>query len=165
MAAPTGSAHVLGVVPQDPLLAGVRAVQARRALGSAADEATGLGNMLGTTSNAPNRYLLPESAGVSPLNRIGYRMADAPTPPMLGSRQTGIDRAWALERELIERSGRGSSPWTTAEITRIKAGDSYTDLGYTGHHLDRVKDAPAWSGDPRNIVFLKHNGVQILDTG
>jgi hypothetical protein len=58
------SAHVLGVVPQDPLLAGVRAVQARRALGSAADEVTGLGNVLGTASNAPSRLLrdAPENA-------------------------------------------------------------------------------------------------------
>jgi uncharacterized protein involved in outer membrane biogenesis len=63
------SAHVLGVVPQDPLLAGVRAVQSRRALDSAADEVTGLGNVLGTTSNAPNRLIAPENLAGSTAHR------------------------------------------------------------------------------------------------
>src|SRR5262245_57268889 len=82
-------------------------------------------------------------------------MEDAPSPPMSGTRQTAIDLAWRQEVELIERTGRGSRPWTPDEIAKILDGASYKDLGYTGHHINRVADAPAWKGDPRNIEFLK----------
>ena len=92
---------------------------------------------------------------VSPLDRIMYRMEDAPSPPMEGGRQVAIDRAWRQEIDLIEKSGRGSRPWTNAEIERIKAGEGYRDLGYTGHHLNPVNQFKKWQGDPRNIEFLR----------
>jgi len=74
---------------------------------------------------------------------------------MPGVRQTGIDRAWRLEVELVQKTGRGTAPWAEDEIKQIKAGASYRDLGYTGHHINRVQDFPEWQGDPRNIAFLK----------
>jgi RHS repeat-associated protein len=80
--------------------------------------------------------------------------------PIPGSRQTGIDRAWALETELVQRTGAGTAPWTPAEITRIQAGATYGDLGVTGHHINRVADYPAWAGDPRNIAFLRQGSGQ-----
>jgi hypothetical protein len=75
--------------------------------------------------------------------------------PVAGGRQSAIDRAWALEVELVLRTGKGTAPWTDAEIAKIKAGETYGDLGYTGHHINKVADYRAWQGDPRNIAFLK----------
>ena len=92
---------------------------------------------------------------VQSLHVVRYAIQGAPSPPLQGVRQTGIDRAWRLEVELIRRTGRGSRDWTSEEIMRIRGGEFYRDLGYTGHHINRVQDAPAWKGDPRNIQFLK----------
>ncbi len=106
--------------------------------------------------------LLEASAAtrVDALNRIVYRMEEAPRPPLPGTRQTAIDRAWRQEAELIKSTGQGSRPWTPEEIERIQAGASHGDLGYTGHHINRVQDFPAWKGDPRNIEFLKRGAGQ-----
>jgi hypothetical protein len=86
---------------------------------------------------------------------ITHPISDAKTPPLAGSRQTGIDRAWKLEVDLINKTGKGTAPWTHTEIAQIKAGANYKDLGYTGHHINRVEDFPEWKGDPRNIASLK----------
>jgi hypothetical protein len=45
-----------------------------------------------------------------------------------GSRRTGIDRAWRLEVELVQMTGKGTAPWTDAEIQEILAGKDYRDL-------------------------------------
>ncbi|WP_391542764.1 hypothetical protein [Posidoniimonas polymericola] len=81
--------------------------------------------------------------------------------PLPGSRQTAINRAWALEVELIQRTGRGSRDWTLGEIRQVLDNVDPTQIvsarapmGYTGHHINRVKDLPAYAGDPRNIHFL-----------
>lgn len=97
---------------------------------------------------------------VQPLKRIQYSMDDALGGPQAGGRQTAIDRAWRQETDLVRQSGRGSRPWTRGEIERILNGESYKDLGYTGHHINRVEDFPAWKGDPRNIEFLRQGRGQ-----
>ena len=80
---------------------------------------------------------------------------DAPSPPQKGTRATAIQRAWTQEVELIRRAGRGTRLWSQREIDEIKAGANFEKLGYTGHHINMVKDFPAWQGDPRNITFLR----------
>lgn len=92
---------------------------------------------------------------VDPLPIVGYPIGKAPTPAMAGSRQAGITRAWKQEVELIRETGRGSRAWTKKEIARILNGEDYRDLGYTGHHINRVRDQDKWKGDPRNIAFLR----------
>ncbi|MCL4806865.1 MAG: hypothetical protein KJ062_03575 [Thermoanaerobaculia bacterium] len=82
-------------------------------------------------------------------------MNNAPYPPLSGTRQQAIDRAWKLEVDLVLRAGRGTRPWSAEEIQRIRDGASYSDLGYTGHHINRVRDRNDWRGDPRNIVFAR----------
>ena len=120
-----------------------------------------LGAAGGIMGDAEARAILSgDGSKTVPLNKILYTMEDAPTPPMQGSRQTAINRAWAQEVQLIQETGRGTRPWAEAEIKEILAGASYKDLGYTGHHLNRVADAPAWRGDPRNIEFLKQGPKQ-----
>jgi hypothetical protein len=86
---------------------------------------------------------------------VHYPISQAKTPPLSGTRQTGIDRAWRQEVELIKKTGKGTAAWTADEIAAINAGKDYRDLGYTGHHINKVSDFPAWQGDPRNIAFLK----------
>jgi hypothetical protein len=65
-----------------------------------------------------------------------------------------------LEVDLIKKTGQGTAPWTAEEIAQIKAGKTYKDLGYTGHHINKVADFPEWQGDPRNIAFLKQGAGQ-----
>ena len=94
-------------------------------------------------------------AGAPSLHLILYAVKDAPSPPQKGTRATAIQRAWTQEVELIRRAGRGTRPWSQREIEEIKAGANFEKLGYTGHHINMVKDFPAWQGDPRNITFLR----------
>lgn len=97
--------------------------------------------------------LAKEAGEVVP--RVEYRISESPSPPQPGARQTAIDRAWRLEADLVKRTGRGSRGWSDAEIQAISEDKTYRDLGYTGHHINRVHDFPAWQGDPRNIEFLR----------
>lgn len=75
--------------------------------------------------------------------------------PLPGLPETAIQRAWRLEVELIRRTGRGTADWAPDELTRIVAGADFRELGYTGHHINRVRDLPIWRGDPRNIAFMR----------
>jgi hypothetical protein len=92
---------------------------------------------------------------VQPLEIVEYFPQEAPTPAVRGDRMDAIEAAFELEVELINATGRGSRGWTAEEIARIKNGASLKDLGYTGHHINRVKQLPDWQGDPRNIEFLR----------
>jgi hypothetical protein len=82
--------------------------------------------------------------------------------PLAGGRGTAINRAWALEKQLIEKTGFGTVDWTPAQIDLIKSTKNadltsvMSKAGFTGHHINNVSDYPAWAGDPRNIVFLSN---------
>ena len=139
------SAHVLGVVPQDPLLAGVRAVQSRRALGSAADEVTGLGNVLGTTSNALNRLLAPENAA-DIASKIGPRKLPATDNPWRAYQVhvTGknFEEMWHLNTQRIAADSRNSGFFVEAK--------------WTG------KNAAAWRSSPYNPASRYYDEAKIL---
>ncbi|MEM8947584.1 MAG: hypothetical protein AAGD11_20595 [Planctomycetota bacterium] len=104
---------------------------------------------------------------------VSVSAADSLGMPIQGSRQTGINRAWALEVELIRRTGRGSRDWTVGEIRQILDGVGPTQIrstrapnGFTGHHINRVQDLPAYAGDPRNIHFLSRGaGLEHMRLG
>jgi RHS repeat-associated protein len=105
-------------------------------------------------------------AAVTPMNTILYSMDEAPSPPIQGPRQKAIDLAWLQEVELVKQTGRGTRPWSQRELDAIKKGAKYGSLGYTGHHINRVKDAPEWEGDPRNIFFLRQgSGEEHMTVG
>ena len=86
--------------------------------------------------------------------------------PQIGGRQTGINRAWVQEKELILKTGKGTREWTPAEkqlILDTPNGDLSSVMsknGYTGHHINNVQNGSSsvngvgWQGDPRNIIFL-----------
>jgi hypothetical protein len=88
------------------------------------------------------------SALAAPLDKAGALMSRSAADAY----QTLV---WRQEVELVNKTGKGTAPWTAEEIAQIKAGKDYKDLGYTGHHINKVADFPAWQGDPRNIAFLK----------
>jgi hypothetical protein len=88
--------------------------------------------------------------------------------PWAGGREAGINRAWALEHQLVSETGARTRTWTPTEIALIKStssGEALTSLmsksGYTGHHINSVKTNGQlgldWQGDPRNIVFLENH--------
>ena len=61
--------------------------------------------------------------------------------PQSGGWQTGINRAWAQEKALLEAGHSGTRPWSAPEIDLIKSTPNsqlnsvMTNEGYTGHHI------------------------------
>ena len=86
---------------------------------------------------------------------------------LAGSRETAINRAWVLEKNLINETGTGTRNWSSSELDLIKNtknGDLLKVMstkGYAGHHINSVEGNGAlgakWEGDPRNIVFLENH--------
>ncbi|KAA0079617.1 hypothetical protein CIW54_24135 [Paraburkholderia sp. T12-10] len=91
--------------------------------------------------------------GLKPCNLVRYKIRDSITP-LAGSRQTGINRAWRQELELVQATGSGTVNWTPEQIEELKSTGKVS--GFTGHHINNVESNPAWAGDPRNIVFLSN---------
>jgi RHS repeat-associated protein len=101
---------------------------------------------------------------------VRYKPRDELTA-QAGSRQDAIDRAWALEKELLENGQVGTRAWSPAERNTIlntptgskpgQLSSVMSNSGYTGHHINSVKNNGAlgtkWQGDPRNIVFLENH--------
>lgn len=116
---------------------------------------------------APNPMGWSDPFGLAGLPDVVRYAPRAELVAQAGSRETGIARAWAQEKLLIEKTGMGTRNWTPAEIDLIKAtknGDLTEVMsrkGYTGHHINSVEKNGAlgtkWQGDPRNIVFLENH--------
>ncbi len=121
-------------------------------------------NVYAYTAN-PVQWIDPY--GLAPCSLVRYKPDKV--IPQAGSRQDAIDRAWSLEKQLIQTTGTGTRDWSQAEldtILRTPSGSGkgqlssvMSNLGYTGHHINSVKNNGAlgesWKGDPRNIVFLE----------
>ncbi|NML65114.1 DUF4280 domain-containing protein [Hymenobacter sp. RP-2-7] len=100
-------------------------------------------------------------------NLVTYPISSATTGPLAGARATGIDRAWALEKQLVTETNAGTRTWSQPEMDLIKSTPNsrltsvMSRAGYTGHHINSVEGngtlGPAWQGDPRNIVFLENH--------
>ncbi|WP_276606684.1 hypothetical protein [Lampropedia aestuarii] len=92
---------------------------------------------------------------------VRYKLDKA--TPLSGGRSTGINRAWAMEKKLIETTGFGTIDWSTDQINLIlstkntELSSTMSGAGFTGHHINNVSKYPAWAGDPRNIIFLSNN--------
>jgi len=63
-----------------------------------------------------------------------------------------VSRAWALERNLVNITERGTVDWTPEQIKELK--DSDRVRGYEGHHINNFNARPDLTGDPKNIKFL-----------
>ncbi|TKC89206.1 sugar-binding protein [Trinickia terrae] len=101
--------------------------------------------------------------GLAPCNLVRYKIRDDITP-QAGSRQTGINRAWRGEQDLVRTTGSGTVDWTPAQMDELESTGKVS--GFTGHHINNVESNPAWAGDPRNIVFLSNgpNGGDHLNS-
>ncbi|WP_276560260.1 RHS repeat-associated core domain-containing protein, partial [Aeromonas salmonicida] len=97
---------------------------------------------------------------------IRYKPRDELTA-ITGRRQGAINKAWALEKNLIKETGAGTRSWSAAELELIKNTPNskltsvMSQAGYTGHHINSVEGngllGEKWAGDPRNIMFLQNN--------
>ncbi|WP_281257270.1 hypothetical protein [Laceyella sediminis] len=129
----------------------------------------GGGGTNGNTNTNPNiDETLPRGAGtkpVSPNDKLTEPLpliqfkANPNLTPQAGSRATAINRAWRLEKELVQQTGRGTYPWTESEINELLRTGKVR--GYTGHHIINAENGElgaAWQGDPRNIRFLYNRG-------
>jgi hypothetical protein len=74
--------------------------------------------------------------------------------PLLGTRDTGVRRATALEIDMVQRTGKGTLDWTAEEIAYIKRNGRLPE-DIVGHHINNVAQFPEWAGDPRNVKFVR----------
>lgn len=71
------------------------------------------------------------------------------------ARRSAVRNAWAQERELVMKTGRGSGQvnWTKKEMEELKKRGKVK--GYEGHHINDVANNPNMAGDADNIEFVK----------
>ena len=105
-----------------------------------------------TFQYAPNPIEWIDPLGLNNCKPSLVRYKKDKITPISGSYQSGINRAWALEKELVELTGHGTVEWTDSQKQELKSKGRVK--GYTGHHINNAASAPLWQGDPRNIVFL-----------
>ncbi|MBE1555922.1 RHS repeat-associated core domain-containing protein [Sporosarcina limicola] len=116
-------------------------------------------NAIDTFGLAPKSPMLP-GVDLSELNLIMYKPTKV--TPISGTYYQGIERAWELEKVLVDKTGSGTHPWNAAELEELKTRGKVG--GFTGHHITNHKNGAlgdALKGDPRNIRFLpngKHVG-------
>ncbi|MEJ2073667.1 MAG: RHS repeat-associated core domain-containing protein, partial [Reinekea sp.] len=137
----------------------------------------GLMGGLNAYQYCPNPVGWVDPLGLAPDDLIRYKPVESLTS-QAGSRGSAINRAWALERQLVIETGQGTRDWIPKELEIIKATSNSKQLtsrmaneGYTGHHINSVNGngelGTKWAGDPRNIVFLENanhsNGSTILN--
>jgi RHS repeat-associated protein len=69
------------------------------------------------------------------------------------ARRKAVKDAWALEKELVIKTGRGTRDWTRKELAELKKTGKVK--GYEGHHINNVAENPRLAGDASNIKFVK----------
>ena len=109
------------------------------------------------------QWLVHNTCPLYPLNnpQYSYPIIEASTPPLAGNRRTAINRAFALEKELIETTGMGTYPWSESQLTELRTKGLVS--GFTGHHINNVASFPEWQGDPRNITFVRTGSIHMND--
>uniref|UniRef100_UPI00247FC099 RHS repeat-associated core domain-containing protein n=1 Tax=Oceanospirillum beijerinckii TaxID=64976 RepID=UPI00247FC099 len=127
---------------------------------------SGLNGGLRPQSYVHNPVNWGDPLGLNSENLIRYKPREELTA-VPGSRSTAINRAWALEKALIEKTGVGTRNWSDQELELIKSTENkkltsvMSKAGYTGHHINSVEGngdlGNKWKGDPRNIVFLQNH--------
>jgi hypothetical protein len=90
-----------------------------------------------------------------------YLAGETPQP---GSRSIGVKRAAKLEIELVQRTGKGTSNWTSEQIAHMQNTGTLPP-NTVGHHINNVSDHPNWAGDPRNVVFVNGQAANLLEHG
>ncbi|WP_064792215.1 hypothetical protein [Shewanella woodyi] len=104
--------------------------------------------------------------GLNPDDLIRYKPRNE-LSAISGGRGTAINRAWAQEKSLIQKTGMGTRNWTSSEIDMIsntpsaRLTSTMSRAGYTGHHINSAEGngdlGQKWKGDSRNIVFLQNH--------
>jgi len=82
--------------------------------------------------------------------------------PLAGTRGTGVQRAARQEVDLVRRTGAGTVDWTAEEIAFIQE-HGRLPRGTVGHHINNVAEFPDWSGDPRNIRFVRGQAGNLVE--
>ncbi len=74
-------------------------------------------------------------------------------------RQKAVRQAWKAEKELIDKTGRGSRDWTPDELEELMTTGKVK--GYEGQHMKSANEYPDFAGDPDNIQFLKGRTMDV----
>jgi hypothetical protein len=74
-------------------------------------------------------------------------------------RQKAVRQAWKQEKELVQKTGKGTRGWTPEEIQELlKTGKV---KGYEGQHMKSANEYLDFTGDPDNIQFLKGRNMDV----
>ena len=74
-------------------------------------------------------------------------------------RQKAVRHAWKAEKELVEKTGKGTRNWTESELVELLSTGKVK--GYEGQHMKSANEFPDFAGDPDNIQFLKGRTMDI----
>jgi len=66
-------------------------------------------------------------------------------------RRVAVKNAWKQEANLVQRTGRGTRPWTKANTRELLQNGKVK--GFQGHHIRSVNGNPEWAGNANNISF------------
>jgi RHS repeat-associated protein len=78
-------------------------------------------------------------------------------------RRRAVKDAWKMERQMIEKLGRGSRQWTQAQKTELL---KYGKVeGYVGHHINNVADHQELAGVAANIKFVREGAEHLAEHG
>ena len=75
--------------------------------------------------------------------------------PLSYERQKAVREAWKAEKELVEKTGKGTRVWTKAEKDELLKTGKVKD--YIGQHIKSVKGHPESAGNKNNIEFIKNS--------
>ena len=68
-------------------------------------------------------------------------------------RKKAVNDAWKKEKELVQKTGKGTRDWTEAEKQELLSTDRVK--GYEGHHMKSAEVYPDLAGSSDNIQFLQ----------
>jgi RHS repeat-associated protein len=89
--------------------------------------------------------------------------AEAAKVSLEAQRTAAVREAWKQEKTLVEETGRGTRPWTTAELQELRETGKVS--GYEGHHINSVNGHPELAGNPDNIKFVKGRVEHLAEHG
>ncbi|MEK4936671.1 hypothetical protein BW425_08120 [Bacillus pseudomycoides] len=67
--------------------------------------------------------------------------------------------AWKQEKELVQKTGRGTRDWTPEE--KLELLQTGKVKGYEGQHMKSANEYPDFAGEPDNIQFLKGRNMDV----
>ncbi|QID19401.1 RHS repeat protein [Nitrogeniibacter mangrovi] len=80
---------------------------------------------------------------------LGVKAAGA---SLRAAKQRAVAAAWKMERQLVDKTGKGTRSWTRAQREELL--ETGKVKGFHGDHINSASGSPTMAGNPDNIQFL-----------